>query len=153
MNSPILLSGADQSRLEELLKHQLPPPFPDADQKRQLEQILSTVHSGYPAMLCKNHAGLHDRITLQSPRDPRDNFTFSIVMPREADVDADRISILAPLCLAVLGRGRGAMVEWDAPAGRREMRIHLIGKEWERGVTEPDGELSLEMNLSGHGAG
>lgn len=106
-------------------------------------------------MLCKNHAGLHDTITLHSPRDPRDRFTFSIVMPREADVDADRISILTPLCLAVIGRGRGAMVEWEAPAGRREMCIHLIGKGWEQEslVTGGAGELSLEMNLSGPGAG
>ena len=48
---------------------------------------------------------------------------FSVVLPHKADVDTGRISVLAPLGMAVLGERSGATIEWDVPGGRRRLLV------------------------------
>lgn len=128
MNSSIILNEADKTRLEMLLNGLTPPPLPDPPQQLLLREILAAATVPRRGHVQKAHAGFHDRITLVSPRDSRDFFKFSIVMPRDADVDEDLISVLTPLSLAVIGRACGQSVTWDVPAGPREMRIISIEK-------------------------
>ena len=51
---------------------------------------------------------------------------FVLVYPSEADVSANRISVLAPLGTAVLGYREGDDVEWIMPAGPRRLRIERV---------------------------
>ncbi len=129
MKSHIVINRADHAHLESLLHGSIPPPLPDPDQRMLLRALLESatiLRDGHSRE--KRHAGFHDRITLVSPKDSRDFYKFSIVLPREADIDAEHISVLTPLCLAVLGRACGQMVTWETPAGTREMRIIAIDK-------------------------
>lgn len=52
--------------------------------------------------------------------------TYSIVFPTEADLDAGKISILAPLATALLGHRRGDVVEFQAPSRLRKLSIEEI---------------------------
>lgn len=52
--------------------------------------------------------------------------TMTIVYPERADIDEDRISVLAPLGTALLGYREGDVVEWEVPAGRRKFTIEKI---------------------------
>lgn len=52
--------------------------------------------------------------------------TFTVVYPEHADMDEDRVSVLAPIGTALLGYRVGDEVEWDVPAGRRRYRIEKI---------------------------
>jgi len=56
----------------------------------------------------------------------RQEFVFTLAYPDEADVDAGRISVLAPVGAAILGYREGTVVEWDVPAGTRRLRIEKI---------------------------
>ncbi|MEX5220053.1 MAG: nucleoside diphosphate kinase regulator [Nitrospiraceae bacterium] len=47
----------------------------------------------------------------------------TVVFPNEADVEQNRISVLAPLGAAMLGCRVGDVVEWRPPGGAREVRI------------------------------
>ncbi|MET0985356.1 MAG: GreA/GreB family elongation factor [Steroidobacteraceae bacterium] len=51
---------------------------------------------------------------------------FVLVTPAEADVNARRISILAPLGTALLGYREGDEVEWRMPGGLRRLRIEGV---------------------------
>lgn len=51
---------------------------------------------------------------------------YTIVMPGEADYDAGRISVLAPLGTALLGYGVGDEIEWEVPRGVRRLRIDAV---------------------------
>ncbi|RYD34922.1 MAG: GreA/GreB family elongation factor [Verrucomicrobiaceae bacterium] len=129
MKSQIVINRADHAHLESLLNGTIPPPLPDPDQQVILHTLLASatvVREGHARE--QRHAGFHDRITLVSPKDSMDYYKFSIVLPREADIDAEHISVLTPLCLAVLGRACGQMVTWETPVGTREMRIIAIEK-------------------------
>jgi regulator of nucleoside diphosphate kinase len=48
---------------------------------------------------------------------------YTLVLPSEADVLNDRISVLAPIGTALLGYRLGDVVEWRVPSGKRRMEI------------------------------
>jgi regulator of nucleoside diphosphate kinase len=51
---------------------------------------------------------------------------FVLVYPADANVGANRISVLAPLGTAVLGYREGDEVEWVMPGGPRRIRIERV---------------------------
>jgi regulator of nucleoside diphosphate kinase len=51
----------------------------------------------------------------------------TIVYPADADEDEGRISVLAPLGIALLGLSVGEAIEWDFPDGsRRTLRVQAL---------------------------
>jgi len=48
---------------------------------------------------------------------------YQIVFPGEADVFRKRISVLAPIGMALLGRAADEIVEWEVPSGTRRLLI------------------------------
>ena len=48
---------------------------------------------------------------------------YQIVFPGEADLRRNRISVLAPIGMALLGRAVGGVVEWQVPSGMRRLLI------------------------------
>jgi regulator of nucleoside diphosphate kinase len=58
--------------------------------------------------------------------DSRKEMTYSLVFPSDADINQNKISILAPLGSALLGYRVGDVIEWKVPAGLRRIRIEEI---------------------------
>jgi regulator of nucleoside diphosphate kinase len=55
-----------------------------------------------------------------------DTFIYTIVYPEDADIEKNKISILAPVGTALLGYREGDIVEWEVPAGKRRLRVENI---------------------------
>jgi len=53
----------------------------------------------------------------------RGNTVYTVVWPHEADIRKLKVSVITPLGLSVLGRYVGERVEFDAPGGKRRVRI------------------------------
>jgi regulator of nucleoside diphosphate kinase len=51
---------------------------------------------------------------------------FVLVFPADADVAANRISVLAPLGTALLGYREGDEVQWLMPGGLRRLRVERV---------------------------
>ena len=66
--------------------------------------------------------------------DSGEEMIFTLVLPSRANADAGRISVLAPLGMAVLGYRIGDEIEWDVPAGRRRLRVRNVIDQPESGV-------------------
>ena len=47
----------------------------------------------------------------------KEEFTKTLVYPKNADASADKISILAPVGSALLGLSQGDEIEWPKPGG------------------------------------
>lgn len=56
--------------------------------------------------------------------DERD--TFTLVWPEKADVEQGRLSVLAPLGIAVIGFGEGDEISWTMPGGLRRLRLEAV---------------------------
>ena len=55
-----------------------------------------------------------------------DEVIYTLVYPKDADVDEGKISVLAPIGTAILGYRTGATISWKVPAGVRKLRIEEI---------------------------
>jgi regulator of nucleoside diphosphate kinase len=53
---------------------------------------------------------------------------FTLVYPHEADVDNDRISVLAPIGMALLGYRVRDVVKWRVPQGTRRFEIVKVSQ-------------------------
>jgi regulator of nucleoside diphosphate kinase len=58
--------------------------------------------------------------------DSAEELLFAVVLPARANADEGRISVLAPLGMAVLGYRSGDVIEWDVPGGRRRLRVTRV---------------------------
>jgi regulator of nucleoside diphosphate kinase len=52
--------------------------------------------------------------------------TYTICYPTEANLDAGRLSVLAPIGTALLGYREGDVIEWPVPAGVRVLKIEKL---------------------------
>ena len=52
--------------------------------------------------------------------------TYTLVYPHEADIEANRLSVLAPVGTALLGYRAGDVVEWPVPAGVTRFRVEEV---------------------------
>lgn len=130
----ILITSADMCRLRGLLESALnlsrhDRPYLDA-LKRELEA----------AKVVENHDLPRDLVTLNSRIHIRDldtgkQMVCSIVFPKDSYVSDDRLSVLAAIGTAVLGRRVGDIFECKVPSGVR--RLKLEGIETEANASVP----------------
>ncbi|HVY81748.1 MAG TPA: nucleoside diphosphate kinase regulator [Steroidobacteraceae bacterium] len=66
-----------------------------------------------------------------------------LVFPGQADVRAQRVSVLAPIGTALLGYREGDEVEWPTPGGLRRLRIDKVIQP--DASAEPACELTAEF--------
>ncbi len=52
--------------------------------------------------------------------------TYQVVFPQDSDLSLNRVSVLAPIGMALLGYDVGSEVEWETPGGIRHLRIEAV---------------------------
>ena len=58
--------------------------------------------------------------------DTSEEMTCVLVFPKDANINAGAISILAPIGTAILGYAKGDVIEWPVPYGVRRISIEEI---------------------------
>lgn len=53
---------------------------------------------------------------------------FQLVLPHQADLKQNKISILSPLGVALIGFRKGMTVEWVLPGGLKKLQINHVEK-------------------------
>lgn len=90
-----------------------------------LEQELRSGEVVAPTRVPKGVVTMNSKVRVRDLKsDERE--TFSLVYPEDADINEGRLSVLAPLGQALLGAKAGDVVEVDAPAGVRRIKIERI---------------------------
>ena len=117
----LVLSRFDHDRLERLLDKIGPRPDLDA-LREEIER----------ADIVEPEAVPEDVVTMNSvvrfvDQESGNESTIRLVFPGHADVESDRISVLAPIGSALLGLSVGDSIEWPLPNGRiRRLRVVQI---------------------------
>lgn len=52
--------------------------------------------------------------------------TFTLVFPRDADINAGKPSIVSPIGTAILGYAENDVISWRTPAGVQRIKITKI---------------------------
>lgn len=73
----------------------------------------------------KNIVTMHSRVSVRDV-DSEESETYTLVYPDEADIDDGRLSVLAPLGIALLGTRTSQVIDFTVPAGKRRLKIGKI---------------------------
>jgi regulator of nucleoside diphosphate kinase len=121
---PIVITRTDAARLRELLANRGRAEL-DQDHLRELAEELERARIAESDEVPADVITIHTRIQMLDlvSGERRD---LTLVLPRESDASAGRISVLAPLGTALLGYRAGDEVEWQMPGGLRRLRIESV---------------------------
>lgn len=127
----IQVTDVDSRRLEMLIEGSRPKDIRDEGSVELLERHLDD------AEVTPAHGIGPDVVTMNSEvrvrdLDTHETIVFRVVFPRAANAAAGRISVLAPLGMAVLGRKVGEHVTWQTPGGLRRLRVDRVLYQPER---------------------
>ena len=118
----ILITAKDRQRLQDLIRNSREARSEGYQYLQALAQELSHAETVEPENIPADVVTMNSTVQVKVNSGRRSQ-TWTIVYPEDADVDEDRISVLAPLGTALLGYRAGDTVEWNVPAGRRRYRI------------------------------
>ena len=122
IKNPIYVTSQDNQRLEDLLMEvEASDPRKHGDLKALTEELDRAV-----IVDPKDVPG--DVITMNSRAEMRDlesgeTVAFTLVFPSEANIDEEKISVLAPIGAGMLGYRVGDEFEWKVPDGLRRMKV------------------------------
>lgn len=109
----ITISSLDAERLETLLESMPAKAFPG---KAQLEAELLRAEILTPKQMPANVVTMNSTVRFKVLSSGED-FTYTLVYPKDMDANSNKISVLAPVGSALLGLAQGDEIEWPAPGG------------------------------------
>lgn len=117
----------------------------ELDRQRLIDLILDAQSKGYHGSIyLEKLRGELDRAQIVLPQeipadvitmnsqvvlldlDAREEETYTLVYPENADPSEGRVSILAPIGTAMLGYRVGDLFEWEVPAGKRRLKVEKV---------------------------
>ena len=122
IKNPIYITSQDKQRLEDLLMEvEASDPRKHGDLKALTEEL-------HRAVIVDPKDVFSDVITMNSRAEMRDlesgeTVAFTLVFPTEANIDEEKISVLAPIGAGMLGYRVGEDFEWNVPDGVRHMKV------------------------------
>lgn len=125
------LTDIDTRRLQSLVEGSWPVAPKDAASLALLERHVEQAEV-LPARRIDPDVVTMDSEVLVRDLDTHATTAFRVVFPRMADTAARRISVLAPLGMAVLGRHSGDHVTCQTPGGSRRLRVDRVLYQPER---------------------
>ncbi len=121
----IYITDNDMTRLEELLEVAGENTTRDNKHLEELSSELLRAEVVESAEIPANVVTMNSQVLLLD-MDTNESKTYKLVFPREANLEQNRISILAPIGTAMIGSRVGNVIRWNAPAGVRRMKIVKI---------------------------
>lgn len=118
---PIILSSLDAERLERLLESMPKNAFPGrTDLEAELERAELVDPENIPPNVVTMNSTVKFRIESSS-----EEFSLTLVYPKDADAKGGTISVLAPVGSALLGLSQGDEIEWPGPGGKA-LKVRIV---------------------------
>jgi regulator of nucleoside diphosphate kinase len=133
MPKRIIVTASDVERLERLLESRSRQS--DYVGLEALEHELDRADIVNSDTISKHIVTMNSRVRLHD-LDRDVEFVCSIVFPAEADSEQGRVSVLAPLGVALLGYRVGHIVRFETPGGTRRVKIKAIEYQPEAATRE-----------------
>jgi regulator of nucleoside diphosphate kinase len=121
----IYITVNDMNRLEELLGVASTVNVRDNKHLEELAKELEKADVVESTEIPANVITMNSMVLLKDLETAEDR-TFTLVFPRQANIDQNKVSILAPVGTAMIGCRIGHVIVWNAPAGERRMRVEKI---------------------------
>ena len=121
----IYIADDDRARLEALLREAATPDLSGSRYLASLAGELRRTRVVPRSQIPRDVVTMNSTVRLRDLETGEEE-TYTLVYPEEADIEADRLSVLAPVGTALLGYRAGDVVEWPVPAGVSRFRIEEV---------------------------
>ncbi|QBG48216.1 nucleoside diphosphate kinase regulator [Verrucomicrobia bacterium S94] len=122
----IIMTWPDHARLTKLLEeHRIQNPRADRKAFEKLGRELARAQLMTAQDIPANIITMNSQVQVFD-LELGDEYTFILSWPGEADISENRINVLAPLGMALLGSRAGQEIEWPLPEGKCRLRIDKI---------------------------
>jgi regulator of nucleoside diphosphate kinase len=125
LDREIIVTEFDQSRLRNLVEGTRQWNARDRTHVDHLESELDRAHVVPPVDVTPDVVTMNSEIVVRD-MDSNEELRFAVVFPSDADLNRQKISILAPIGTAVLGYRAGDTIEWNVPGRTRRLRIERV---------------------------
>jgi regulator of nucleoside diphosphate kinase len=115
--NPVVITREDYDLLKRLTDR-MPGKEADMSLGHELGRAIIVNKDALPPFTVR----LNSKVTVVS-LDTQRVMEFQIVMPEQADIDQQKVSILSPMGTALIGFRKGEEVLWKVPAGLKRFRI------------------------------
>lgn len=122
----IVVSKRDAARLEAMLES---PQWQKAATADSLLTELARAEIVEEADMPADVVGMHSRVECVDDSSGTSHI-LTLVYPQEADADAGKVSVLAPVGAALLGLSVGQSIDWNVPGGRTlRLRVTAVRRD------------------------
>ncbi len=118
----ILISVPDMNELRHLLDLRRNSPALDRQHLEMLAKELDRAEVVSSDAIPPDVVTMHSRVRYRN-LDTGEQVTYTLVFPAEADISANKISVLAPIGTALLGYREGDVIEWPVPGGLKRLKV------------------------------
>lgn len=113
MKPEVIISSLDAERLENIIAALPPKSFPGKD---ALEAELDRATIVEPGDVPPTVVTMNSKVRFEVASS-QEEFSLTLVYPKDADTSGEKISIFAPVGSALLGLRQGDEIEWPKPGG------------------------------------
>lgn len=121
----IYITVRNMERLQGLIDFARPTNENDLENVERLEEELYRANIVEPENIPLDVVTINSKVQLRAI-DSDLEIIFILVFPSDADLSEHKISILAPIGSAVIGRQTGDIIEWKAPGGIKRAKIEKM---------------------------
>jgi regulator of nucleoside diphosphate kinase len=117
----IYITEADMKRLRPLVENIKN----SRDDLRMLQQELERASVVAPEEVPPDVVTMNSKVWVREMTSG-EKTTYTLVFPDQADIEQDKISVVAPIGTAMLGQRVGDEFEWQVPAGPVRLRVEKV---------------------------
>lgn len=121
----IYITTLDAERLQQLIRGMTSPGDHERIFLKMLAEELLRAEIVDPLKIPRDVVTMNSLVKFRDT-DSGEIYMYSIVYPANADFENGRISVLAPIGMALLGYRVGDLVKWPVPAGMRRLKVEEV---------------------------
>lgn len=121
----IVMTEFDLERLQILIEEMQDQPSRDNRYLDELSEELLQAEVVAPQEIPPQVVTMNSKVRLQD-LDSKAELEYTLVFPAEANLEQGRISVLAPVGMAMIGYRVGDTITWQVPAGTKRLKVKKI---------------------------
>lgn len=125
MSRQIFITVVDKERLEKLINEAKEFQPGSKEYLRNLERELNRARVVPSEKIPHNVITMNSKVSLKD-LESDEKMIYTLVYPPEANLQENKISILAPIGTAILGFREGDIIEWEVPDGIVRLEVEKI---------------------------
>ncbi len=121
-NNNIFITEFDFGKLNEMIDNIRKENTKDHGFIDKLRNEIDRAKIVSPTKINGNIVTMNSRVLLKD-LNTQHEFSCQVVFPSDADLEAGKVSVLAPVGTALLGYKVGDVIKWEVPSGVRKLKI------------------------------